>query len=289
MVEYRREFLKQLATTALLGTNCFSLTKVSVFADETVVETNRVRIAHCCDPQLGFTPDTESLAGYDCDLERLKSEIEQLNRIQPDLVVFAGDMIHEESDFGRDMPEILRKIKAPVLIAPGNHDIHDPVQAKDVELFRSRYGYDYKSMECRGWKIIAANSQYWRPEGDAKLTATHNDWLRQEIINAWERKMPVILVTHVPPYASDVDEQEAYFNLPKACRQEWLDFFVEHGVKFWLAGHTHTTLVRAYRGMMIYNAETTSQNFDKHRYGFRLLDVDSTGSHSWEFKPVDQE
>ncbi|MCF0234992.1 MAG: hypothetical protein HUK22_08480, partial [Thermoguttaceae bacterium] len=52
-------------------------------------------------------------------------------------------------------------------------------------------------------------------------------------------------------------------------------------------GHTHTTLEREYRGLPILNGETTSNNFDKRPYGFRLLKIDAAGNYEWNFIGLD--
>ena len=244
-------------------------------------------VAHCCDPQLGFGIAENAEAAYRQDLRRLEKEIELLNAARPDLVVFAGDMTHLVEDAPRDWPRLLKKIAAPLLIAPGNHDVPDPVKKAALDAYCAIFGDDNKSLIVNGWKIVVANSQFCRPTDETALRDEHSAWFEAELRDAASNKTPVIVATHVPPFVKALDEADAYFNFPTDKRRAYLDFCVDCGVKFYLAGHTHTTLERTYRGVPILNGETTSRNFDKRPFGFRMLKVDAAMNYEWNFVPVE--
>ncbi len=244
-------------------------------------------IAHCCDPQLGFGIAENAEAAYRQDLRRLEKEIELLNAARPDLVVFAGDMTHLVEDAPRDWPRLLKKIEVPFLIAPGNHDVPDPVKKAALDAYCAIFGDDNKSLIINGWKIIAANSQFCRPTEETNLRDEHSAWFETELRDAASSKTPVIVATHVPPFVKSLDEADAYFNFPIDKRRAYLDFCVDCGVKFYIAGHTHTTLERSYRGVPILNGETTSRNFDNRPFGFRMLKIDAKMNYEWNFLPVE--
>ena len=244
-------------------------------------------IAHCCDPQLGFGIAENAEASYRQDLRRLEKEIELLNASRPDLVVFAGDMTHLVEDAPRDWPRLLKKIEVPFLIAPGNHDVPDPVKKAALNAYCAIFGDDNKSLIINGWRIVAANSQFCRPTDETTLRDERVAWFEAELRDATSNKTPVIVATHVPPFVKSLDEADAYFNFPTEKRRAYLDFCVERGVKFYLAGHTHTTLERTYRGVPILNGETTSRNFDKRPFGFRMLKIDAGMNYEWNFVPVE--
>ena len=69
------------------------------------------------------------------------------------------------------------------------------------------------------------------------------------------------------------DEGEEYFNLPVAKRRQLLTLFETQGVVAMLGGHTHKLLINEHKGMQLVNGETTSKNFDKRPFGFRLWHV----------------
>ena len=85
---------------------------------------------------------------------------------------------------------------------------------------------------------------------------------------------------------NDPRECDSYENQPLDGRLARLDAFVDAGVKFYLAGHTHKFSQKAYRGMPILNAETTSWNFDNRPFGFRLLRIRPDLSYDYDFVSI---
>lgn len=243
-------------------------------------------IAHCCDPQLGFGEAETPEEAYAADLARLKKEVALLNELKPDLVLYAGDMTNRWNEVAKDWPEVLKTIAAPILVAPGNHDIPDPVKAPVVKTFVDVFGKEYDSLVLNGWKIIAINSQYVRPTEEKELYDALIDWFRHELEGAKASGLRSIVASHVPPFVKTLDEKDEYFNFPATLRQTFLDYLVANDATFYLAGHTHTTLEREYRGVPLLNGETTSRNFDRHDFGFRLLKIDEKLNYTWDFVEV---
>jgi Icc-related predicted phosphoesterase len=244
---------------------------------------NRIlKVAHVCDPQLGF-----GNAGFQIDSVCFEQTIRQINDLSPDLVLIAGDLVHNLSDEHAvaTILEQIGRIKVPVMLTPGNHDLPDPVTEEGLKNYRTRFGDDFNTRVFKGYRIISANSQLWRV-APVEECVRHEKKLYEALQDAKKRKQPVILLTHVPPFITDIDEQDGYFNLPQAKRKEILSWCEENGVIIWLAGHTHTTLQRTYNGIAILNGETTGKNFDKHPVGFRLLTVYRNRPFEWNFIPV---
>ena len=239
------------------------------------------QIAHLCDPQLGFGVNGN---GYEDDLARLKKAVLRVNELMPDMVVVAGDMVNDvnNDEAAAAFQEAMALLKMPVVPTPGNHDLPDPVTADGLQRYRSRYGEDFRVIECKGRCLVSANSQLWR-EAPGEEIVRHERLLRDALQKAKTKKQPVIMLTHVPPFVATVDEADEYFNLPQAKREEILRLCDEHGVFLWLAGHTHKTARRSYQRITLLNGETTSRNFDGHPPGFRLLTIHSDQSFDWDF------
>jgi hypothetical protein len=70
-----------------------------------------LKVAHLCDPQLGFGKD-----GFSADSARLEQAIRQVNALSPDVVVIAGDLVNDISDEQavRTITELIAKIRPPV-------------------------------------------------------------------------------------------------------------------------------------------------------------------------------
>lgn len=281
----RRSFLSTLGVASVAAISSPTLNFLRAEENASVLNPKKVdalaskpvlTIAHCCDPQFGF-------GSYEDELARCKRELELVNASKPDLVFFAGDMCHARANLKKEWPSLLKDVEAPYLTAVGNHDVPDPVKKEDVDRFVEVFGAEYASLELNGWKVIVFNSQYIRPTEETELYERQVEWFQKEVADGKEKGTPMILGSHVPPFVKSLDEKDEYFNFPTKIRQDFLDFARENGARFYLAGHTHTTLERNYRDVPILNAETTSRNFDNRPFGFRLLKIDADMNYEWNF------
>ena len=271
--------MKNILIPPLMGMFTAVITLVLIAGAVQQEELPTLRIAQLCDPQLGFGADN-----VDGDIARLKMVVQKINELAPDVVVIAGDFVNDPNndEVVAAFQKIIAQLKVPVLLTPGNHDLPDPVTPAGLQRYRSRFGEDFKVMECKGRCIISANSQMWR-EAPPDESVRHDRSLRDALQEAKKKGQPVVMLTHVPPFVSSVDEADEYYNLPKAKREEILRLCGENGGIFWLAGHTHTTVKRGYEQITLLNGETTSRNFDGHQAGFRLLTIHADQSFDWEF------
>lgn len=252
-----------------------------------------LRIAHCADPQFGHSQPRDAAnrrteAGYRRDLAVCEREIEALNALDVDLVYFAGDMVHDMNDMTRDWPRLLKKLRHRWVVAPGNHDVGNRLTAQAVRRFVSVFGSEYSSISLKGWRIIVANSQYWKPTDETEMAGRHREWFNGEISSAKAAGEGVILATHIPPYLSLPGEEESFNSSPREGRLGKMSEYIRAGARFWLCGHTHTMLWRAWKNLQILNAETTSNSFDARPPGFRLLTIRPDATFDWEFHEVRQ-
>ena len=272
----RREFL--LGTAALCAVR--GIAAEAAAADRTP---GSIRIAHCGDPQFGF--GTGGAGGkanaYDDDLARFERVIASVNAYAPDLCYIAGDMTQEASALTRDWPRLLKMFKVPVVVAPGNHDMGNALTKENVERFDAVFGYDYKSVKVGKWRFICGNSQYWRPTDEKARAARYEEWLEAELAEAKRAGEPVILASHIPPMVAGISEPDTLENYPIAGRKERFRRYLDAGARFYLSGHTHRMIARAYGGMMILNAETTCRNFDGLPFGYRRLEIFEDGNYTW--------
>ena len=208
--------------------------------------TDTLRIAHVCDPQLGFYGPEK----FEYDLDAFRREIAIINKMRPDIVLIAGDMVNKmDSADIVAFKEAAKAFEVPFVYTPGNHDLPEPVSAKEV--------------------------------------AAHNAKFDKALQEALEAGKPVIVLSHVPPFKTDIDEEDECFNLHKDSRRGLLEKVANAGCSIWLAGHTHMTAHNEYGGVHILNAENTSANFDYRPRGFRLLTVAPDGQFTWDFVGID--
>ena len=237
-----------------------------------------LRVAQICDTQLG------GFVSLDISAAVFQKAVRKINELAPDMVLFAGDMVNNISSDEEiaTFKRICAQLKTPVLLTPGNHDLPEPVTAAGLEQYRSIFGEDFQAVECQGYCIISVNSSLWRSASEED-NSQHDGLLNAALRKAKKEGQPVIILSHVPPYAASIDEDDEYFNLPKAKRKDILRLFEENGVILWLCGHTHKTSQRNYGKITILNGESTSANFDDRPRGFRLLTVNPDQSFDWDF------
>jgi len=257
----------------------------SALAGEVEHSVSAIRIAHMGDPQLGFG-EPRGEEGYRNDLKRFEAAVEQVNDLRPDVAFIAGDMTHEASALERDWPRLLRSLSVPVIAAPGNHDMGNTLTRENLERFRRVFGYDRTVFDAKGWRIVCGNSQFWFPTGEEGETSRYEEWVSEELSRGGSLGGRLVLASHFPPFAHNIGEEERYWSHPKKGRAERFDRYVAAGVRFYLAGHTHSMLARAHKGVVLLNAETTCRNFDDRPFGFRLLTINPDFTYTWNFHRV---
>ena len=281
----RREMLSDLAMGALatLTPGCLTAMRGG--------DRRTIRIAHCGDPQFGFSDPKDAAASYAADRARFERLIDDVNEWRPDLCFLAGDMTHRAADLERDWPRLLKRFRVPVVATAGNHDMGQSLTRENVERFERVFGYEYTSVRVGGWRFVSGNSQYWRPTEETARRDRYEAWLKAEFAAAKSAGEPVILATHVPPFVASLGEADSYNNYPRAgeglpSREERFASYREAGVRFYLTGHTHCMIARAQDGITILNAETTCRNFDGLPMGYRRMEIAPDGDYSWTFRRI---
>lgn len=248
-----------------------------------------LRIAHMCDPQFGFSSTSEPEKSYAKDLASFEKAIAKVNELKPDIALIAGDMTHIAADVTRDWPRLLKLFTVPVAIAPGNHDLGNEVTKENLDRYLSVFGYDYKRFEVKGWRLLVGNSQLWKDTQKKEILERkerYNTWVKDELAAASSCGGRVILASHIPPFVSSIVESDSYENHPKNGRKDRLKAYLAAGVRFYLCGHLHKTLMRGWRNLTILNAEVTSRSFDERPLGFRMFELSPDFTYSWNFIPV---
>ena len=134
--------------------------------------------------------------------------------------------------------------------------------------------------------FVIVNTQLWKALVKDE-SEKHDSWLEATLQTAANERARIFVVGHSPFFVEKPDEDEEYFNLPVAKRKELLSLFEERGVVAVLGGHTHELLINEYKGIQLVNGETTSKNFDKRPFGFRLWHVGDARPFRHDFVPLE--
>ncbi len=236
-----------------------------------------------CDTQLGFGAD-----GYDRDVESFRQAVRQVNEMMPAFVVICGDLVNvPKPEAFVDFKKVVAEFEVPCHCAAGNHDVGHPATAESLAKYRDLVGKDVYSFKYEGYTFLVVNTQLWKARTE-KETEAQDEWFKKSLGKAKAESSPVVVVGHHPLFLKEADEKEEYFNISPEKRAEILGLFKENGVVAMLTGHTHRVVENEYEGIQLLSGETTSKNFDKRPYGFRVWEVDGTGKVSHRFVALEE-
>lgn len=236
-----------------------------------------------CDTQLG-------MGGYEHDVKTFKQAVAQINEIKPDFALICGDLVHNASDSSySDFLEIMQGFNVPCHVAPGNHDVGNVPNDTTLRFYRETIGQDYFDFENKGYSFVVTNTQLWK-EDVADESVKHNQWFEKTLEAQKSRNLPIFVIGHYPLFLESPEEGEEYFNIPPDKRGPILDLFKQSGVVAYLSGHTHELVINQYENIQFVSGETTSKNFDKRPFGFRVWEVssDTIQHHFVPLTDVDQ-
>jgi 3',5'-cyclic AMP phosphodiesterase CpdA len=241
------------------------------------------------------------------DEQLVEAVEEQVDQLEPDLVVISGDFTQrartEQFKEACRFLEALRERGHEVLGVPGNHDIplYDVLRRFLSPLARYRRFIDETLcpfIELPGVAVLGVNTARSLTFKDGRINKDQVEFIR-ETFSRTSSEAVRILVTHHPLFALRIGEQ-----VERAIgRQELaLDAVEESGVDMVLAGHAHhassqdaSELVTRAGGVLVIQAGTaTSTRVREQEQSFNVIDVGEGVAtitvHAWkrgDFTPND--
>ena len=224
-------------------------------------------IVQIADAQFGFTAadksqkeGTEYVNDLTYEIDCLTTAVSMVNEIQPDAVVFTGDQVNRYYDaeqwdaFAKVISEIDPSIK--VFHIPGNHDVIISEGNVDSTPFTDRYGSDRFLHIEGGVRMVGINSnliKYNDPREDGLV-----EWMKESLTKDSPDEVS-ILFSHHPFFLKDIEEEDGYFQIQKAKRQDYFNICTVLGVNALYAGHLHNDSEGSYEGIPV--TTTTSVAF----------------------------
>jgi 3',5'-cyclic AMP phosphodiesterase CpdA len=252
---------------------CFlTLAVASAFAGEPPADTAySFRIVQISDTQ----PEPDKKIHWECTAEA----IALVNTLQPDIVVFPGDITHSGTDaeYAR-MKELIAKIKAPVHLVPGNHDNVVWADASEAALpygerYRRKLALYKKYLGAEAWSVEFGKFQFIGFDSAEPgvawpgISADREKWLLA--VCRKSSKPYKFLVTHYQidswPYSRDPDASNHISEMLTAA-----------GILGHMHGHTHRVEARQdpETGRLVFNSGTAAHRLHQAQPEFRL-----DGSH----------
>ncbi len=163
-----------------------------------------------------------------------EKQINEINLIDPDLVIDVGDMINGYAKKPQkieamwdEFDKIVSQFTVPFIMVPGNHDIWSPLSRK---IYQRRYGKTYFSFDYKGVHFIVLDSEI----GGIRLSDAQIKWLKSDLES--HRKARATFVFLHRPLWQDM-------HVGKGAGENWLKkvhpILVKNGVDAVFAGHVH--------------------------------------------------
>lgn len=228
-------------------------------------------------------------------IENWQQTINEINKISPDFVIVCGDMTNDSrnekeiSAYFETAKELSPGIR--LFHVPGNHDLLPEPSLASLELYKKHFGKPYYSFEHKKSLFIVLESSSFKSTATAAtpLVAEQMRWLRQTLIDSDKKQFDHKFVfLHHPFVLEKINEEEEYFNLPVALRNELLEIFVSHNVEIVFSGHLHQN-----RAIKIENIElvvngSCGKALADSDLGFRIVKVSAQGVEHSFYKLSDQ-
>ncbi len=198
--------------------------------------------------------------------DKVIKAIKQINELEPDLVVFTGDMtcwgIHSEM---RDAYETLLDLKPELIAVPGNHDARNI----GTEFFELYFGETKKFYSSDEIAIIAADST--QPDlDDGYLGEEQRMWIEEKIRR--DKVNILALHHHIVPIPETGRERNVLIDAG-----EVVEMLIHKGVAVVLAGHRHMPYsIRMMRTHIIHAGTLGSfKVLGMPDQNYNVIDVDS--------------
>lgn len=183
-------------------------------------------------PVFNFVQMTDTHIGVADNLARTRKVVEAINALPLEVafVAHTGDLFHsniQNQTIRESTLALLKQLKAPFYIAPGNHDIVARNLAVTLRLYTNHVGPLHRAVEHQGVRLIFFYSEPLRErtviDGYQPLA-----WLQSAL--AADPDKPALIFHHAP-FAQNIYAKEITL--------QWHKIISQYPVKAVLTGHLH--------------------------------------------------
>jgi predicted phosphodiesterase len=205
-------------------------------------------------------------------LERTRRLVEQINRLPYDIacVVHTGDIFADNITDTKVLDEglaVLGRLKAPLHLLPGNHDILQNDLERTMSAYTRRVGPLIHAAEYHGVVLLFA---YTEPLALGFEVKDHDTLRELEAALARSAGKPIILFHHRPS-VDDYYEHAMHPGWGEQARARLETLLSAHDVKAVITGHFHRDELHWSGGIPIFAAPPVAGYWGRQA-GFRLYE-----------------
>jgi 3',5'-cyclic AMP phosphodiesterase CpdA len=255
----------------------------------------QVTIAQLSDTHLG-----EQHSPHAAD--NLRRAVDMINSRHPDAVILSGDIGENPGEWDK-AKSILKKLKAPVYYAPGNHDVH----SHDVDRYRGAFGKDYYRFQVKNVTFLVIDSQLLgnydnfearplppMPPNTEEESKKMLDWLSNQGGNDGRHGHDhggqgiIIGIQHIPVFRDGnfPADSKPYWVVNDPYRSREMGILHKLGVRDMLVGHWHNGRVFQQDGITWHVGDATSWLPWGGELGFAMHTISPHGDVRTEFVPL---
>jgi len=192
--------------------------------------------------------------------------VEQINKINPDLVIHLGDIPHtipasENHDQAmRNAHKIYKNgIKSDLYVIPGNHDIGNKPNAftsspimdeKSHEIFEKYWGKTFSSFDYKDCHFVLLSSSV--VNSGLTLEIAQRSWLIDDLDKNRKADKRIFWCMHHPLFINNPSENEHYDNIGEPGRSWLLSLLEKYKVEAVFASHSHNFFYNLYKNTDLY-------------------------------------
>ena len=227
-------------------------------------------IIQLTDPQFGMNDGDKGFA-YETAL--YEKAVKAINRLKPDFVVITGDLVNNRenrdqvAEFKRISSQIIKEI--PVWYLPGNHDIGQAPEQKDIDMFVADYGHDRFAFNHKGSTFVGLNSQLIKSD-NPEAEEIQLTWLKDALVKA-PVTGHIIIFSHYPFFVKLALEPETYSNIAHAKRKKYLSLLSDYHADAIFAGHLHNNSRGTYDGIDMITTSAVGKPLADAPSGLRII------------------
>ena len=229
-----------------------------------------------------------------------EAAITWIDGLGADLAIHLGDITADgvnDADQFAAARQILARMRTPLRLIPGNHDIGDspipghrsaepPVQADRLALCREVFGPDYWAHEGSGWMLVGLNAQLFGMGGGEEQAQFA--WLEKTLAGV---STSIGVMLHKPLFRFGPDDTEIHHRYVQlVSRKRLLKLLEGRDLRFVASGHTHQ-LRRLHVGGVehvwapssaYFFPDVMQERIGEKMVGVMVLTLDASG-HSFAF------